>query len=290
VAPASEGSRSSASPLIEKRGENGELQYYREIQDIRVGDEVFSWNEKTARIEYRRVTETFVHQTKLIFEISYRNGEKLETTWNHPFYITGRGWVQAKDLRVNDRSLAVKELQEPTLAFASRYVPTAMAAAVLSDDDTGSEIARIRQVHRDDTVNNLEVDETHAYFVGEGGVLVHNYDLATGRVDPEDTFQSIADKINQQQGTHYTAQAIARMDGYTFPSPPMVGEHVMSVALFDSLSDDKKDAFINERRTGAYTLILSAGTEFVGGYGGGIDAGYSVSYDAIRASRGETGR
>jgi len=175
VAPASEGSRSSASPLIEKRGENGEIQYYREIQDIRVGDEVLTYNEKTARMEYRRVTETFIHQTKLIFEISYRNGEKLETTWNHPFYIAGRGWVQAKDLRVNDRSLAVKELQEPALAFASRYLPTAMAAAALSDDDTGSEIVSIQRDQRRELVYNLEVDGTHAYFVGENGVLVHNY-------------------------------------------------------------------------------------------------------------------
>ncbi|MDF2865630.1 MAG: hypothetical protein K0R72_439 [Clostridia bacterium] len=33
----------------------------------------------------------------------YINGEEIKTTLEHPFWILDKGWVEAKNLRENDR-------------------------------------------------------------------------------------------------------------------------------------------------------------------------------------------
>ncbi|MCP5503350.1 MAG: hypothetical protein H7A25_25855 [Leptospiraceae bacterium] len=60
---------------------------------------VLSYNEKTGEREFKRVTNTFVRQADVIYTVSYEDGSVFETTWNHPFYIEGKGFIQAKDLK-----------------------------------------------------------------------------------------------------------------------------------------------------------------------------------------------
>lgn len=75
-------------------------------------------------------------------------GERIEATGGHPFYVHAQGWRDAERLAVGDRLY----LQEK-----------------------GSvRIKDIRREARNEAVYNLSVANTHTYYVGEDGVLVHN--------------------------------------------------------------------------------------------------------------------
>jgi hypothetical protein len=95
----------------------------------------------------KRVFEREVGETLVLI---LADGERIETTANHPFYIEGRGFVPAGHLGIG--TLIV------TRAGPSLKVVKAE-----------------RKVGRT-KVYNLEVEDFHTYFVGkgEGGIWVHN--------------------------------------------------------------------------------------------------------------------
>ncbi|MCR9144617.1 MAG: TIGR04388 family protein [bacterium] len=126
-------------------GENGGN--YKKIEDVRVGDVVLSWSERTDEQEWKQVSETFVRKADRVYKVEYDSGQSLETTWSHPFYILGKGWVEARKLRAGDISKAT----------------------------AGEErIASVTIDARHEAVYNFSVADNHNYFVGESGVLVHN--------------------------------------------------------------------------------------------------------------------
>jgi hypothetical protein len=72
----------------------------------------------------------------------------IESTYNHPFWVDGKGWTFVKDLEVGD-------------------------LLVQSDGNT-LKIESIELEHRQATVYNMTVDEFHTYFVSDLGIWVHN--------------------------------------------------------------------------------------------------------------------
>ncbi|UOG33914.1 TIGR04388 family protein [Leptospira noguchii] len=55
------------------------------IEEIKIGDVVQSWNENTNLFENKRVTETFVHEVPQLFFLELDGEEEIHVTWNHPF-------------------------------------------------------------------------------------------------------------------------------------------------------------------------------------------------------------
>ena len=122
--------------------------YYKEVQDIRAKDKVLALNEKTGEERYSVVKQTFILEADEIYELTYEDGTLVETTWNHPFYVHGKGWTKAENLVAGD---------------------------VSRTEGNGSlKITRVRVLERAETVYNFEVEEDHNYYVSEAGVLVHN--------------------------------------------------------------------------------------------------------------------
>jgi len=73
---------------------------HKNIEDIKVGDEVLSFNHKTQQQEYKKVTHLFVKTSHNLTQVKI--GDKMiVSTSNHPFY-TQRGYVQAGDLKYGD--------------------------------------------------------------------------------------------------------------------------------------------------------------------------------------------
>ncbi|WP_345784182.1 polymorphic toxin-type HINT domain-containing protein [Paenibacillus lacisoli] len=68
---------------------------------MEVGDKVLSKDEATGEVAYKEVTATFNHETDEIYKISV-GGQTIESTFNHPFYVEGKGWTFVKDLKVGD--------------------------------------------------------------------------------------------------------------------------------------------------------------------------------------------
>ncbi len=120
------------------------------IDEIKVGDKVRAYNYETGETELKEVLNVRVKETDEILHVSTADGETIDTTTNHPFYVDGRGWVAAGDLEIGDilvtadgdevevTDLEIEKLAEPILVY------------------------------------NLDVADFDTYFVGEYGVLVHN--------------------------------------------------------------------------------------------------------------------
>ena len=61
-----------------------------DIENIKAGDYVWSANPEIHEKALKKVNKIFVRETDSIIRLSI-NGEKIETTEEHPFYVEGRG-------------------------------------------------------------------------------------------------------------------------------------------------------------------------------------------------------
>ncbi|TGK05465.1 TIGR04388 family protein [Leptospira langatensis] len=157
------------------------------IEKLKVGDYVLSHNEKTGILSYNKITETFIHDVPAIYQITYTNGTKVETTWNHPFYIKGQGWTQAKFLTKENRSVTLTSIQNAAILQEMSHRPHMNISLVALNNKASvtpwnelyegtAGIAKIERVIRPEKVYNIEVEGDHSYFVTKNGLLVHNYD------------------------------------------------------------------------------------------------------------------
>ena len=104
---------------------------------------------QTGEYTYRTVARTFVNQTEESTTVTV-NGEQITGTPTHPYYVEGKGWVEAS---------ALHEGQTVWLADGTKATVEAISSYTLQEPVT---------------VYNFEVEDFHTYFVGDCGVLVHN--------------------------------------------------------------------------------------------------------------------
>jgi hypothetical protein len=128
------------------------------IESLCTGDQVVSFDDQTGEVQINRVLDTVQVASAAIIDLTlqYPHGgtEQLGTTDDHPFYVTLRangdgvqGWVQASQLQGGDE---VRTLTGTALVYAVSFTS------------------------RWETVYNLQVEGTSTYYVGSGGVGVHN--------------------------------------------------------------------------------------------------------------------
>ncbi|WP_310602850.1 polymorphic toxin-type HINT domain-containing protein [Anaerosporobacter sp.] len=119
------------------------------IEDIQAGDYVLAENPETGQLAYKEVVQTFVRYKAEIIHVIV-NGTEIETTSEHPFWVEGKGFVEAGSLRCGDM-----------LRLSS---------------GTEAKVENIwEEVHEESIpVYNFEVADFHIYFVSDLGVLVHN--------------------------------------------------------------------------------------------------------------------
>ena len=119
------------------------------IEEIEVGDKVLAYDEETGEQCYKEVVRLFRNETQEWHHV-FVNGEEIVCTAEHPFYVEGKGFVPARELKERDNLL-------------------------LSD---GSKVEidslRIEYVDIPETTYNFEVKDFHTYYVSHSNVLVHN--------------------------------------------------------------------------------------------------------------------
>ncbi len=119
------------------------------IEDIQAGDQVYARNVDTGEVGVKEVKQTFVREVNTLVHV-FVGDEEIITTTNHPFYVVGRGFVKAEDLRIGYTLLQLDGSTEKI----SRIVVENLGAPV--------------------KVYNFEVEDWHTYYVADKGVLVHN--------------------------------------------------------------------------------------------------------------------
>ena len=125
----------------------------REIQSIRAGDTVFSFNERKGSVEPARVTKVITGYRSDLMVLTSAHGS-VTCSQNHRFLTAESRWTMASVLSASDKVMA------------------------LGTDFTGVVPMKCAAKHKDldspVTVHNFEVEGNHDYFVGPDAILCHN--------------------------------------------------------------------------------------------------------------------
>ncbi|TGK20119.1 TIGR04388 family protein [Leptospira fluminis] len=191
------------------------------IEKIATGDLVLSLNPETGEVSYKKVLRLFSKETPLIHRITYTNGEIINTTWNHPFYIRGKGFQEVKDIKEHDRSVTVASVRNSSSVNRSYGIQIGASLAALRTSAATSnsaswkeeirgtaEIHKVEEIYEKTIVYNFEVEDDHTYFVGKNGVLVHN-DSSCGPGYVSGLKEAIAAKGGELLGGQTVAEAKA---------------------------------------------------------------------------------
>ena len=97
-----------------------------------------SRNEFTGQTSAQKVVQTFERQADATLVLRLKNGETIEMTVEHPFYVERRGFTPAGEMGIGT-------------SIVTRAGPNAVLAS--------SEVRKQKA-----TVYNFEVENTHTYF------------------------------------------------------------------------------------------------------------------------------
>jgi hypothetical protein len=115
------------------------------IEQIRVGDRVLSQNPDTGELAYKPVLRTTLRPPARLVKVVF-DGEALQSSGGHPFWVAGQGWVKARDLKPGNRLHTVSGTSEVWSAHPTGYEET----------------------------HNLVVADFHTYFVTQAKLLSHD--------------------------------------------------------------------------------------------------------------------
>ena len=118
------------------------------IEAVRVGDRVVATDPGTGTSRARQITALIRGDGFKRMAVVWAGGEQIAATDDHPFYVAGRGWVEASALRRGDR--------------------------LVTADGDYLRVQAVLDADRRVQVYNLTVAGMHTYFAGRQLVLVHN--------------------------------------------------------------------------------------------------------------------
>lgn len=98
---------------IKRNHRYGKVNYLgtQKIEEINKGDTVLSYNKNNGKKELKKVIDIMKRESKKLFKFRLSNGNEIECTGEHPFYVVSNGegkWVEAKDLSKNDKLIQYK--------------------------------------------------------------------------------------------------------------------------------------------------------------------------------------
>jgi RHS repeat-associated protein len=117
------------------------------IDQIQPGDQVDAYDPATGQTGPHTVTAVWRHTDQITEDVTV-DGEHIETTPEHPFYVEGAGWVPAGALWVG--------------------------AAVRRENGQPGVVQQVTFDQQAQTMYNLTVETAHTFFVGQQQILVHN--------------------------------------------------------------------------------------------------------------------
>jgi hypothetical protein len=130
----------------------------RPIEDVKVGDRLLTADTRTGALSYQPVIAVYHNRPALTYAVDLGGGQTVSATGIHRFWVSGRGWVMARDLKPGDRLRTLNGTTEVVSVETESTVP----------------------------VFNLEVAHGQSFFVGDRGLLVHDNSLVNPVPDPFD--------------------------------------------------------------------------------------------------------
>jgi Pretoxin HINT domain len=115
------------------------------VDKVQIGDRVLSQNVETGELAYKPVLKTTVRPKRPLIAVEI-GPRTVRMTGGHPFWISGKGWVKARDIK----------------------------AGMAMHDVIGTTAVRPVGTAAPEPTYNLIVADFHTYFVGETKVLSHD--------------------------------------------------------------------------------------------------------------------
>ena len=148
------------------------------IEEVKVGDFVYSYNHNTRSIELKPVVRSFsqpLYGRKLV-TIRSKSGRSFTCTDNHPVYIEGKGYTRADNLHIGDLMLSCTYATQGGICNGFKsddlmqgFIQERVLQELLSKDEIREiEIREVSEVE----VFDLTVEDNHNFFAE--GCLVHN--------------------------------------------------------------------------------------------------------------------
>ena len=160
------------------------------IEDIEVGNYVWAENPDTGDITLKEVLDTFEKKVDTIVTITI-DGEKIQTTEAHLFYVENTVWIPASMLQEGD-SLSLED---------GREVPI--------------QSIKIVDYNYYIFVYNFEVEDFHTYYVSDISVLTHNMcAMPNIEIWNKGSFESIMDSLEYHYKKHGKEVGANSMEEY----------------------------------------------------------------------------
>lgn len=123
---------------------------YKAIQNIELGDKVYSFNLEQLEYEFKEIDKLINHMTDEIYEITLNNNEIIRTTWCHPFKVLNKEKTLVKDLEIGDQ--------------------------LITKDDKVYYITKIEKLNKQEVVYEIRVKDNYNYFITNSSIFVYNED------------------------------------------------------------------------------------------------------------------
>ena len=143
------------------------LEGARPIESIRVGDRVLTQDIKTGALGYHPVTVIHHNPPSPTFLVKV-GGDTIVSSPFHRFWVVGRGWVMARDLKGGE---TLRLLDGPARVESVETGPVQL-------------------------VFNLDVAEAHDFFAGAAAALVHDNTLPEIRLEPFDAVPELTATVS----------------------------------------------------------------------------------------------
>ena len=148
------------------------------IEDIKVGDEILSYNVNTKQLEPKTVTKLFTqtHDLKdgdITVKVTFDNGTITHNTIANPFWSKDKGFVAVDEDRCNRVHAWV---QETNSGNAVKSLDVNDTLFTLNDDSGELEEVKVSDIEyimeEDIRTYDIQVEDNHTFFAN--GILTHN--------------------------------------------------------------------------------------------------------------------
>jgi uncharacterized protein RhaS with RHS repeats len=161
------------TPILTSEGE-------KPIEDIQVGDLVYSVDPETGEQSYQPVTGLYQRDGAALITVTTYQGD-FQVTGPHPLWVQAKGWTKAQDLTPGDR--------------------------LLKADGTTVTVTQTGPGPANATIYNLAVNHNHNYYATPQTLLTHNCPVGPRTLDelPRGTrlttdFDDLADHLRRNHG------------------------------------------------------------------------------------------
>jgi len=139
---------------------------YKPIEEIQIGDEVKHYNFQNKKVEDTIVFGTLSPVHDDIVEFVFSNGVHSKHTYDHPYYVLGKGWSSFMPEWTKERyGIDTKKIEKGGL--------------VVTDKNKIIELIEINLLEREETETYnfyVKADDADSHNYYADGILVHNKD------------------------------------------------------------------------------------------------------------------